>query len=241
VSTLAWAYAYALPVLKIGAVVHAIRAGVAPYWFCVIALVPFGEFIYAATVLWPSGSIARRVVAQEDRRSLRELRYAYEQTPSLQNQIALADRLCVEGQHDAAATLYEQALGRDPGFLRAHYGLARCHSRAGRHERALEHWRAVVEADRNYEDHRAWLGWIADLRALGRSDEALLELEKLVAASPQLAHLVLQCSALADAGRVSEARELLARALEDYEHAPRHVRRGARAALRRARELAHTL
>jgi hypothetical protein len=68
----------------------------------------------------------------------------------------------------------------------------------------------VVDANRSYEEHRAWLGLIGDLRALGRTDEALLELEKLVAASPQLAHVVEQCSALADAGRVGEARELLA-------------------------------
>jgi len=239
--TLAWGYAYVAPALKIAAVVHAIRAGVAPYWFCVIVVVPFGELIYAAMVLWPAGSIARRVVMKEDRRSLRELRYAFEQTPSLQNQVALADRLRAEGQGAEAAALYAQALGRDPGYQRAHYGLALCLSEAGEPARATEHWRVVVDSNRGYEEHRAWLGLIHDLRALGRTDEALLELEKLVAASPQLAHVALHCSALADAGRASEARELLARALEDYEHAPRHVRRASRDAFRKARELASEL
>lgn len=232
-----WLWAYLFPALKVAAVVHAIYAGVAPWWFCVIVLVPFGELIYAASVLMPGGSVARRVVAKADRRSLRQLRYAWEQTPSLQNQVALADRLCAEGERAEAASLYEQALARDAGFLRAHYGLALCRSEAGQHASALEHWRVVVGANRNYEEHRAWLGLIQDLRALDRTDEALLELEKLVAASPQLGHVVEHCNALADAGRAGEARELLARALEDHEHAPRHVRRAARADARKAKEL----
>jgi hypothetical protein len=236
-----WVWAYLFPALKVAAVVHAIYTGVAPWWFCVIVLVPFGELIYAASVLMPGGSVARRVVAKSDRRGLRELRYALEQTPSLQNQVALADRLCAEGQRDEAASLYAQALARDAGFLRAHYGLALCLSEAGEPARALEHWRIVVDANRGYEEHGAWLGLIHDLRALGQADEALLELEKLVAASPQLAHVVEHCSALADAGRASEARELLERALEDHEHAPRHVRRASREAFRKAKELAQSL
>jgi hypothetical protein len=236
-----WVWAYLFPALKVAAVAHAVYTGVAPWWFCVIVLVPFGELIYAASVLMPGGSLARRVVAKKDRRSTRQLQYAWEQTPSLQNQVALADRLCAEGERDEAASLYEQALARDPGFLRAHYGLALCRSEASQHASALEHWKVVVEANRSYEEHGAWLGLIHDLRALGRSDEALLELEKLVAASPRLAHVVEHCSALADAGRASEARELLAQALEDHEHAPRHVRRGSRAAFRKAKELASTL
>jgi hypothetical protein len=240
-STLAWAYAYVMPLLKVAAVVHAIRAGVAPFWFCVIVVVPFGELIYAATVLWPSGSVATRVVVKKERRSLAQLRYAFDQTPSLQNQVALADRLRAEGADAEAAALYAQALGRDAGFLRAHYGLAACQSAAGEHASALEQWRVVVDANRSYEEHSAWLGLIADLRALGRTEEALLELEKLVSASPQLQHVVEQCSALADAGRAGEARELLERALEDHEHAPRHVRRSSRDAFRRAKELASAL
>src|SRR5215470_2428227 len=102
-----WVFVYVLPALKVAAVVHAIYTGVAPWWFCVIVLVPFGELIYAASVLMPGGSVARRVVARSDRRGLRELRYALEQTPSLQNQVALADRLCAEGQRGEAASLYE--------------------------------------------------------------------------------------------------------------------------------------
>lgn len=238
-SSLAWAYVF--PLLKLGAVVHAIRAGVAPYWFCVIVLVPFGEFIYAATVLMPGGSIARRVVAKQDRRPIRELRYVYEQNPSLRNEVALADRLVREGGFSEAAGLYDQALRRDAGYLRAHYGLALCQSQAGLRESAALHWRVVVEANRSYEEYGAWLGLIRDLRALGRGEEALAELEKLVAASPRLAHVVEQCGALADAGRSGEARELLERAMRDHEHAPRHVRRASRAAFRQAKELASEL
>jgi hypothetical protein len=236
-----WVWAYLFPALKVAAVAHAIYAGASPWWFLVILLAPFGELVYLASLLMHGGGVARRVVAKQDRRSLRQLQYAWEQTPSLQNQVALADRLCADGQRDEAASLYEQALGRDPGYLRAHYGLAICRSEAGQPASALPHWQAVVDADRNYEDHRAWLGLIRDLRALGRGDEALLELEKLVAASPQLAHVVEHCSALADAGRAGEARSLLEQALEDHEHAPRHVRRASRDALRGAKELASAL
>jgi hypothetical protein len=230
--------AYAVPLLKAGAVFHVIRSGAAPWWIWLIVFVPFGEFIYAATVLMPGGGgFATRVVAKPDRRSANELRYAYEQNPSLQNEVALADRLREAGGHAEAAELYAHALGRDGAFLRAHYGLALCRSATGGAEAALEHWRVVVEASRSYEDYHAWLGLIRDLRALGRGDEALVELEKLVAAAPRLSHVLEQGSALAEAGRAAEARELLERALRDYEHAPRHIRRSASADARKAKEL----
>ena len=234
--SLAYASAYLFPVLKVAAVVHAIRSGVAPFWFCVIVLVPFGEFIYAATVLMPSGSVARRVVAAKTR-PLRELRYAYEQNPSLQNEVALADRLREDGSFAEAAALYARALERDAGVLRAHYGLALCQSEARDPASALEHWRVVLDANRSYEEYRAWFGLVRDLRALGHGEEALAELEKLVSASPRLGHIVEHCGALADAGRDGEARERLERALRDYEHAPRHVRRESRSAARKAKEL----
>jgi hypothetical protein len=233
----AWHLYYVLPLLKVGAVIHGLRAGVAPYWYLIIVLVPFGELIYFGSLLWPEAGIATRFDAKRDRRSSRELRYACEQNPSLQNQVALADRLREDGAQGEASELYAQALGRDPAYLRAHYGLALCRSEAGDHAGALEHWRSVVDASRTYEEYGAWLGLSRTLRALGRTDEALVELEKLVAAAPRLAHVVEHCGALADAGRAAEAREQLERALRDHEHAPRHVRRGARAAARKAAEL----
>jgi hypothetical protein len=235
-----WAYAslYAFPLLKAGAVLHAMRAGVAHVWFWVIVFVPFGELIYFGMLLLPDGGrVATRIVAKKDRRPLRHFRYAYEQNPSLQNEVALADRLTDEGEFAEAAELYAQALRRDAAYLRAHYGLALCRGQAREHASALEHWRVVVEANRCYEDYSAWLGLIRELRALGRIEEALAELDKLVAASPRLAHVVEQCSALADAGQAGEAREQLERALEDHDHAPRHVRRASRAAARKAKEL----
>jgi hypothetical protein len=228
---------YVLPLLKAGAVIHALRAGVAAHWYFIIVFVPFGELIYFGATFWPEAGIATRVVAKRDRRPSRELRYAYEQNPSLQNQVALADRLRDEGVCDEAALLYVQALGRDPAYQRAHYGLASCRSELGDHAGALEHWRAVVEASRSYEEYGAWLGLARTLRALGRGEEAIAELEKLVAAAPRLAHVVEHAQALVEAGRAAEARELLERALRDHEHAPRHVRRGARAAARKAGEL----
>lgn len=229
--------AYAVPLLKAGAVFHVIRSGAAFWWIWLIVFVPFGEFIYAASVWMPQGGVATRVVVGKDRRSTRELRYVHEQNPSLQNAVALADRLVDEGGFAEAADLYADALRRDAAYLRAHYGLAVCRSEARDPAGALEHWRVVVEASRSYEEYGAWLGLIRDLRALGRGDEALAELEKLVAAAPRLAHVVEQAGALADAGRAAEARSLLERALQDHEHAPRHIRRSARADARRAKEL----
>jgi hypothetical protein len=236
-----WVLVYVLPALKVAAVVHAIRAGVAPYWFCVIVLVPFGELIYAASVMMPGGSVARRVVAKQDRRGLRELRYAYDQNPSLQHEVELADRLAEEGEITEATSLYQRALARDANYLRALYGLGVCQLGAGEHEAAAASLRRVVEASRTYDEYRAWLALAQALRAQGRTHEAVAELEKLFAASPRLAHAVELGGALGAAGRTDEARRLVERAIEDHRHAPRHVRRDSRAAFRRARELATAL
>jgi hypothetical protein len=234
--TLATASLYVFPLLKAAAVFHAIRSGEA-WWIWVIVFVPFGELIYLGMQLMPGGGVAARVGVKKDRRTTSDLRYAFEQNPSLTNEVALADRLASEGGFAEAADLYAQALRRDAGYLRAHYGLALCKSELRDAVGALEHWRVVTLANRSYEDYSAWLGLIRDLRALGHTEEALAELDKLVAASPRLAHVVEQCAALAEAGRAGEAREGLQRGLQDYDHAPRHVRRASRAAARKAKEL----
>ena len=157
-----WAHAslYLFPLLKAGAVFHAIRSGEA-WWIWVIVFVPFGEFVYAASVLMPSGGgVATRVVPGKDRRSTRELRYVHEQNPSLQNAVALADRLLDEGGFTEAEGLYADALRRDAAYLRAHYGLAICRSEARDPEGALEHWRVVVDASRSYEEYGDGCDWV---------------------------------------------------------------------------------
>src|SRR5262249_51783985 len=149
VISLAHASAYVFPALKAAAIVHAIRTGVAGWWFFVIVFVPFGELVYFGMLFAPSGGgVATRVVMKKDRRPIREVRYAYEQNPSVQNEVALADRLAEERELAEAAELYATALRRDGGYLRAHYGLAACRSEAGDAAGATEHWRVVVEANR---------------------------------------------------------------------------------------------
>jgi hypothetical protein len=223
--------------LKVAAVVHAIRAGVAPYWFCIIVCVPFGELIYLGSLFAPGTAIGTRFVPQRDDRSTRQIRYAYEQTPSLRNGVALADRLFEEGRPGEAASLYRESLRRDAGFLRARFGLGLCQVELGEFAAAVESLRGVLEENRGYEEYRAWIELARALRELGRTDEAIEELEMLVSASPRLPHVVELGTVLIAAGRADEARARLQRALDDFEHAPRHVRRDGRPAARRAAEL----
>jgi len=233
-----WLY-YVAPLLKVAAAIHAIRSGAVYYWIWIIVFVPFGELVYFGFQFAPQRSAGARFAAKK--RGVRELRYSYEQNPSLQNEVALADRLAEAGEHAEASALYVRALGRDAQNLRARYGLGLCQIEAHDYASAVDNLRVVVDAGRGYEEYRAWRALARALSAQGRTDEAVSELEKMFAASPRLAHAVELGRALATAGRTDEARRLVERAIEDHEHAPRHVRRGSRPVVRKARELSSQL
>ena len=56
-----------------------------------------------------------------------------------------ARRLDVEGKHEAAIAIYQQALARTPDSFEAHYGIARALDLAGRYDEARRHFARAIE------------------------------------------------------------------------------------------------
>jgi tetratricopeptide (TPR) repeat protein len=156
---------------------------------------------------------------------LEQLRYQFRENPCLANEAFLASALYDCGEWDEAEVHYRGVLERDSGYQRALYGLSLCYMAQGNHAAATCQLRTLLDQDRSYADYQAWLDLAASLAATGDGDKSLECLEGLLAASPRMDHSVALAQALIEAGRAEEARAHLERAVLDFEHAPRHVKK----------------
>jgi hypothetical protein len=234
---------YILGALKIWMLVDAIQRGAAPYWYCIIICVPFGAVVYFFMLKAPElglgwGATRYRPVGTKQRRvDLGELRYRFEQNPSLANEALLATALYDAGEYGEAEARYRGVLHRDDQYLRARYGLSLCHIAQGSHSAAAGELRVLLDRERSYADYRAWLDLAACLRAAGDIDKSIECLTGLLAACPRMDHIVALADALIEAGRAEEARAHLERGLLDYDHSPRHVKKQFLRSARQAREV----
>jgi hypothetical protein len=218
-------------VLKVAAAIDAFRTGAPHYWFLIILLVPFGEVGYFAFLKLPGVGMRlrrQRVVP------LATLRHAYDSTPCLENEVRLAGRLYDGGEFGEARELYERALVRDPEYKRALYGLALCQAEAAQHERAAATLEKLIDLDRAYAEHGAYLRLAEVLQCSGQGERAAELLAELVRAAPRIEHHLALAEAQLAVGRPIEARQTLETSLEDYKHAPRFIRRLSKPSARRA-------
>ena len=234
---------YALGALKLWMLYDAIQRGVAGYWFCVIVCVPGGSLIYFFMVKAPelglvSGPTRYRPVKfrRPSTKNLAKVRHLYDENPCLANEALLASALYDAGEIDEAATHFGRALAREPAYQRALYGLSLCHTARGEHAEAVERLRHLLAEERSYADYRAWLELGVALDEAGDAEASIECLERLVAACPRMDHCVALADRLAANGQPDRARAQLERALRDFEHAPRHVKRQFRPAAQAARK-----
>lgn len=227
---------------KLWMLLDALERRAAPTWFCVILCFPFGELVYFAVVkagdfrgpTRPS-FLRRNPVATET------IRHRYEENPCLENEVWLAGRLYDEAQYAEALPLYERALARDGGYLRAQYGYGLCQLALDQPGTAADAFGRLLDQDRSYADHRVWLDLAEALERDGRTGKAIETLEGLVRTSPRLEHSVALGELLLAEGRLDDARQSLERAVADCAHAPSHIQRSARPALRRAHQILDAL
>ncbi len=233
---------------KIWMVVDAIQRRAGYIWLMVIFLLPFGEWVYFFMVRHKAGpprAAGRatrmdvpRVVPRQD---LAALRFHYDETPSIQNQVALAQGLHDHGELDEAAELFEDVLRKRGKERAARYGLARCRLGRGQHPEAIQLLRQLLEQDKSYLDFAPWADLAEAQQAAGDTTATLQTLEDLVRASPRIGHKVLLAQQLVRLDQPGPAREVLVEALEAYRVAPKHVQKTGRQAASAAQELLGTL
>jgi hypothetical protein len=218
--------------------IDAIRRGAERRWFWII-FIPFGEWYYffMVKIHTPEMAWLKAQFHYEKPQSLEGLRYRFEQTPSLANRLRLGQALHDEGSYDEGAELFSGVLARQPESREALLGLGLCSAGRGDDEGAVGSLERLIELDRAYGDYQPWLHLTEALWRLGRCDDALGLLERLVATSPRLGHSVALAQFQIEADQPEPARKTLWQALEHHSHAPRFDQRNNRAWARRAKKM----
>jgi hypothetical protein len=202
---------------SIGLCVHVIRTHQPMYWLWIIlAFQPLGGLVYFVAILlpgWTGGTAARRMgsavgATLDPGRDYRTAKAAYDDIPTVQNMMKLAEASSEMGRWDEAESFYGRAAqglyADDPALL-------------------LGRARALVELNRPAEaleplDHLAKLGppppqadlvRARALDALGRMSEAERAYKSAFDRLPGLEAIARYAAFLNEIGRKDEARELL--------------------------------
>ena len=228
-------------IFRIWILIDAIRRRVPFYWYLIIFLVPFGDFIYLAMVKLPGGSVAPTQTfagpAPVLGPSLQELERRANETPSELNKLAYADALAVELRPDEAAERYRDVLRQAPDSKEALHCLARCLLAVGRAPEAVEELAHLMEVEPTFRDYSAALDYAEALWQAGQQDDAIGLLTGLVSVSKRINHRMALAHYLKERGDSATAKNELDQALRDFATQPDFVQRRDRRWADRARKL----
>jgi hypothetical protein len=234
---------YAAIAFNIWMIVDAARRRAEFYWFLIIFLLgPLGGLAYFLVVKIHDYDLKRLLgpsfgVGGGGKASITELEYRVKQTPSVTNKLALADALETSERYTEAMGLFRDVLRGDDRNLQALHGLARCLMGTGQPAEAAESLEKLLEVDNAFRDYSAALDYAEALWQAGRREDTVDLLEGLVSVSARINHRVALAHYQLKAERTAAARDVLDRALSDYEHSPEFVKRRDRKWAEQARQL----
>jgi hypothetical protein len=221
-------------VFAIAMAVHVVRSGRPLWWLMIILFLPFGAVIYGLAIAAPEllGAPRTQRLAAETRAALdpgreyREAKRDCDETPTVRNQSRLAAAAAGLGRHDEAERLFREAAhgvhADDPVLLT---GRANALLELGRADEALAVLEVIKPEDRTPHSR---LAHGRALEALGRTAEAEAELKGAAESLPGFEGLARYAAFLARAGRVAEAREMVADMDRRIGKIPGPLRREAR-------------
>jgi hypothetical protein len=228
-----WFYVYPPLALAQGAfmvwmLVDAQRRRAEPFWFWVILIVPVvGAWAYFFSVKAPTmqGQSFSLGTLFQRQASLEELRYRAEQTPTLANHLALAERLMDRGEHAEALSHLEAARKLEPEHCQVVFGLAVCHCEDNHANVAVPLLEDIVHRNPTWSDGAAWRQLIRARLQCGDHAGALADCRELARRTPTLQNRCILAERLLEEGFDDEARSLLEQSLRDHEFAPGPIRR----------------
>jgi hypothetical protein len=237
-----WPLAVLVVILMIALAAHVVRTHQNTYWLWVIIAFPgIGALIYLFAVIlpeWSGGASARRMGqaarnAVDPGHAYRQAKAAYDDTPTVQNMMKLAEAASGMGRWAEAEALYAKAAqgfyAEDPALL---LGRARALVELSRPEEAVAPLDALKALGSRLPE--ADLLRARAMQALGRAGDA----EKAYAAAVErmagLEALARQAVFLAQTGRKDEAKRIL----EDLEVRTRKTQAHFRVEAKRWRDFA---
>ena len=118
---------------------------------------------------------------------------------------------------DQQIALFEKALELDPGMVSAEFNLGVIHSRLRNHQKAADHFIKVLQKippDNPTAANTHYMA-AANLKALGKTEEALEHLQKALALNPRHADaLSLEGNIFLEQGKTEEAKGILEKAIQ---------------------------
>ena len=171
--------------------IHVVRTGQPMYWLIILFIFPLlGSIVYFFAVFLPGFRLnhrTRRVVAAaakalDPKREIREAQAAFDELPTAQNQIRLAEAQLELGLSEAAADNYEACLkGPFLSSLEIRFGAARAFVECKRYQEAIEHLEAIQNIDQVFRREAVSLLLARSYAGVGRNDEARAKFEAVLA------------------------------------------------------------
>lgn len=209
------------------------------HWLWIIAAVPGGSLIYFFLVRMKARdakALQKRVVSSlKGPTSVDELQFAFDESPSVANRVALAQGLFDAKRFSDALAHFEEVLAERPREPDALYGIGACNLELGNATNAIEPLRKLIDINPTYREFIGYQQLAQALERMNQLDEAVALLGKLAKSYPRLPHVVVFCDYLQKAGRGDEAMQRLANALRSHDASPPHTRKLYREWARRAR------
>lgn len=162
--------------------IHAVRTGQQMYWLLILFLFPLlGSVVYFFAIFLPRFRLhqgAKRALtaaakAINPQGEMRDAQAAFDELPTAQNQMRLAEAQFELGLYEEAAKNYEACLkGPFSTSLEIRFGAARAFVESGRFEEALAHLEALQNIDRDFRLEAVTLLLARSYAALGKAAEA---------------------------------------------------------------------
>ncbi len=223
---------------KVWMLIDAAKKHVAYYWYPIIFFIPFGGVAYFIVI--KSGDYDFKQLFTRPV-TLKERRYRYENSPSLENRIELAQALVDGGEAEEALGHFEEILERYLDNTEALYGAGVSRAARGDHGVAAGHFRRLVDKQPGYRDYVVWKDLAEALWEDGKREESLEAVREINKFNPRVDHQLLLAQCLVSMKQEAEARKLVDDALTDFKHSPAYVKRSYGASASRLRKLRREL
>lgn len=171
--------------------IHVVRSGQQMYWLILLFLFPLlASIVYFFAIYLPSSRLeygAKRIMssavkALDPQRVIRDAQAAFDELPTAQNQLRLADAQLELGINEEAAKNYEACLkGPFASSLEIKFGTARALVECQRFPDAIAHLEAIQQADPLFRSAAVVLLLARSYAGMGRNSEAQLTFESAVA------------------------------------------------------------
>ncbi len=167
--------------------IHAVRTGQQMYWLLILFLFPLlGSVVYFFAIFLPGFRLhhgAKRAItaaakAINPQGEMREAQAAFEELPTAQNQMRLAEAQFELGLYEEAARNYEACLkGPFSTSLEIRFGAARAFVECRRYDEAIAHLEAIQGIDQGFRVEAVTLLLARSYAAVGRTGEARSKFE----------------------------------------------------------------